>query len=445
MMKRNIWVLFVLAGLLIFSGCGKKGVVRTEVELEGPQGLVSEISGIRVGKKFRLPPGSYIFFFSAPGCRSDYRQVTIPAGGKFTYKVQLTPVRSTALVTSSPSGAQVTMKGQSMGITPLVIRDLECGEHTVELSMRGYASIPVNFTVTGERPVSVSGNLDSNQGTLRVTSSPSRARVFIDGTEVGETPYKIEREEGKYILRVERAGCNPEERNVRIFKRRTANIHIKLGQKTGGVTVTSSPAGAEVFIDGVKRGVTPCTVEALEVGEYTLRLTRAGYDPAGGKLSVVPGTTDKKHFALSSSTGSVIFNVKPVGVEVFLDGRSLGFAKPVASGSEATVDFRVGGLAPGKHEIVMFHSLGVPQRQSVSFRVRKNKSTTLKSIAMWIANCEITYSDNTTERGFLVDSQPEYVLFSPEPGVRFRLDRKRIKALVMLKETKEIQTPGKSK
>lgn len=444
-MKKHIWVLFVLPALLIFSACGKKSVVRTEVELEGPQGLVSEISGIRVGNRFRLPPGSYIFAFSAPGFRSDYRQITVPSGGKFTYKVQLAPVRSTALVTSSPSGAQVTMKGQSMGITPLVIRDLECGEHTLELSMRGYASIPLNFTVDSERPVSVSGNLDSNQGTLRVTSSPSRARVFIDGTEVGETPYKIDRDEGKYVLRVEREGCNPEERNVRIFKRRTSTIHVKLGQKPGGVTVTSAPAGAEVFINGVKRGVTPCTVEALEPGEYTLRLSCSGYDPAEGKISVVPGATDKKHFVLASSTGSVIFNVKPVGVEVFLDGRSLGTAKPVAPGAEATIDFRVGGLAPGKHEIVMFHSLGVPQRQTMSFRVRKNKSTTLKSIAMWIANCEITYSDNTTERGFLVDSQPGYVLFSPEPGVRFRLDRKRIKALVMLKETKEIQTPVKSK
>ena len=445
MMKKHIWVLFVLPALLFFSACGKKAPVRTEVELEGPQGLVSEISGIRVSNRFRLSPGNYVFFFAAPGFRSDYRQITVPSGGRFVYKVQLVPVRSSALVTSTPSGAQVTMRGQSMGITPLVIRDLECGEHSVELSMRGYASIPLNFTVTSERPVAVSGNLDSNQGTLRVTSSPSRARVFIDGTEVGETPYKIEREEGKYVLRVERAGCNPEERNVRIIKHRVSNIHVKLGQKPGGVSVTSKPAGAELFIDGVKRGVTPCTVEGLEVGEYTLRLTRSGFDPAEGKISVAPGAVDKKHFNLSSSTGSVVFNVKPVGVEVFLNGRSLGFTKPVAPGSEATADFRVGNLAPGKYEITMFHTLGVPQRQSMSFRIKKNRTTTLKSFAMWIANCEITYSDNSTERGFLVDSQPDHVLFSPEPGVRFRLDRKRIKALVMLKEAKEIKNPASVK
>lgn len=436
-MKKYTVALMLLAALFLFCSCGKKNVItRTAVEIKGPEGIVCEISGIKISaKSFRLPPGTYIMCLSAPGHRSEYRTVTVPSSGKCVVEAELAPVRAAVLITSSPSGAQVSMDGKSMGITPLVIRDLKQGEYTAYLSMRGHASVPVKFSVTSERPVLAAARMDSNMGTLNITSSPSRARVFIDGTEVGETPCRTERQEGKYTIRLERAGCNPEERSVYVPRRRTARLHVKLGEKPGGITVTTSPAGAELFINGLKRGVTPCTVEALEPGKYKLRLVREGFDPVESVAAVVAGATDKKHFDLSSSTGSVVFNIRPAGVEVFLDGKSLGLSKAMAQGSEATRDFRVDNLAPGRHEIAMFHSLGVPQKQTVTFRIRKNKSTTLKNLTMWIANCEITYFDNTREKGFLHDSQKDYVVFSPEPGVRFRLERSRIKNLVMLKPT----------
>ena len=56
---------------------------------------------------------------------------------------------------------------------------------------------------------------------------------------------------------------------------------------------------------------------------------------------------------------------------------------------------------------------------------------------MWIADCEIAYSDGSRERGFLIDEKPGYVTFSPEPGVQFRVDRTKMKELIMLKGVKK--------
>ena len=436
----NILALTLLS-LLIFCGCGKKPASRTLVEITGPEGLECEISGMKLSGSpkiaFRLPAGEYIFGFTAPGHRMVYRKVAVPKAPKFAYAVTLEPVSAAVLLKSDPSGAKVTMGGKNMGITPLVIRDLPLGSYRAEISMAGYAPMPLTWEITNERPVSATARLDSNQGTLRITSQPGKARVYINGTQVGVTPYVLQRAEGRYVLRLEREGCNPEERNVHVIKSRTEKLHVKLGEKPGGVSVTSVPAGAELFVNNKKRGVTPCVVEALEPGEYTLRLTRAGFDPIESKVRIVPGATDEKNFTLVSSTGSVIFNVKPVGVEVSIDGKSLGVTRPIAPGAEATKDFRVDNLAPGTHKISMYHSLGDPPKQVHSFKIQKNKTVTIRNLVVWIANCEITYLDNSRERGFLVDSNDKEITFSPEPGVIIGIHRAKLKQIIMLKGDKE--------
>ena len=435
MMKKYLFILPLLSALLLLSSCGKKETPRTRVTVKGPENMSCKVSGVTLkSTSFAIAPGEYVMEFSAPGYRTAYRKITVPATGTFTCDAELQRVRASVLVTSKPSGAMVTLKGQNMGVTPLVLRDLAPGEYRAELTMRGFAAMPVSWEVTSERPQAVQAQLDSNHGVLHIVSVPSRARVIVDGKELGETPCTIKREEGQYVIRIERAGCNPEERNVRITRGGVSRLQVKLGEKPGGITVTSTPAGAELFINGLKRGVTPCTVEALDPGKYQLKLSRQGFDDVESAVQIIADATDRKHFALVRSTGSVVFNVCPVGVEVFLNGKSLGLTRPVAPGSTSTRDFRVDNLAPGKYTVTMFHSLGDPQRQSFTFKVAKNKSTTVKSVTMWIANCELTYADGSSQKGYLHEATADYVRFSPEPGVKFRLDRAKIKALVMLKE-----------
>ncbi|MBQ9755327.1 MAG: PEGA domain-containing protein [Lentisphaeria bacterium] len=428
-------LLFLTAALLLCS-CGKKEVKRTLFEIRGPEGVSCVIDGIRVkSSKFSLLPGTYVMRFSAPGYRTEYRKVTVE-GKECAFDPQLVPVRSSVLIKSTPAGATVVMDGQSRGITPLVIRDLPAGKYHAELSMRGYAGRPAEWEINSVRPVAVNVDLDSNMGALVITSSPSRARVIVDGTELGETPLTLERAEGKYVIRVERAGCNPEERNVRISRGQKDKIHVKLGQKPGGVRVTTTPAGAELFINGVKRGVTPCTVEALDPGVYNITLVRGGFDDLVSRVQIVPGATDTRHFNLVSSTGSVVFNIQPVGVEVFFRGKSLGVAKALVEGAESTANFTISNLPPGQHTVTMFHSLGDPPHQSFTFNVRKGKKTILKSRRMWLSNSEILYISGIREKGFLVESKPDYVVFSPEPGVQYRVDRSKIRKVIMLKGVK---------
>jgi len=44
-----------------------------------------------------------------------------------------------------------------------------------------------------------------------------------------------------------------------------------------GLAIRTNPPGADVFIDGVRRGVTPLVLDNLEAGEHHIRLTKEGY------------------------------------------------------------------------------------------------------------------------------------------------------------------------
>lgn len=58
---------------------------------------------------------------------------------------------------------------------------------------------------------------------------------------------------------------------------------------TGSLSVTTTPAGATVFIDGVRRGISPATISGLEQGGHTLVLKLDGYADIMAPVTVTAG------------------------------------------------------------------------------------------------------------------------------------------------------------
>lgn len=52
-------------------------------------------------------------------------------------------------------------------------------------------------------------------------------------------------------------------------------------QAVGSLAVSSNPSYAEVFVDGVFRGITPLTLDGLGVGEHWVRIVKEGYHSTG--------------------------------------------------------------------------------------------------------------------------------------------------------------------
>jgi hypothetical protein len=124
---------------------------------------------------------------------------------------------------------------------------------------------------------------------------------------------------------------------------------------TGTLAINTNPAGAQVFVDGTPRGVTPLSLP-LNPGSHSLELRGDG-EPRTMAISIAPGQQLSHYVDLPkgpATFGQLQIRTEPGGAQVSVDGVPRGKA-PVL----------VEALAPGEHAVVLESDLGTV-RQSVN-------------------------------------------------------------------------------
>jgi hypothetical protein len=109
---------------------------------------------------------------------------------------------------------------------------------------------------------------------------------------------------------------------------------------TGGVYVTTLPAGADVWVDGTYLGRSPVVLDALTTGTHRLTLTRTGWSTQDVPVNVLPATTVTasvilvREGKLANGSGTIVFHGEQVG-RVLVDGEPTPLAKDgtVAAGA----------------------------------------------------------------------------------------------------------------
>lgn len=124
----------------------------------------------------------------------------------------------------------------------------------------------------------------TNYGTLVVSSIPSGASVYIDEIYKGSTPVEISNLiPGTYTIRISKTGAVDKYNDIldrvtissgKESKKDYTLSKVKVG---GSIDVTTKPAGAYVYIDGVYEGISPIKVTGLSDGQHSLKVTLSGY------------------------------------------------------------------------------------------------------------------------------------------------------------------------
>ncbi len=116
----------------------------------------------------------------------------------------------------------------------------------------------------------------------------------------------------------------------------------KAAPADGTLVVQSNPAGAQVFVDGVDRGVTPARL-SLAPGAHILELRGKG-TPRVIPLTVTSGAESSQYleFAETPAMGQIAIQSEPAGARVVVDGTERGVAP-----------LTVHDLTPGEHTVVL--------------------------------------------------------------------------------------------
>src|SRR6185437_2049736 len=131
-----------------------------------------------------------------------------------------------------------------------------------------------------------------------------------------------------HTISVDRAGFEHAE-VVASYQDKEPNYSIRLEPQKKNLTITTTPPGAQVVLDGDPIGTSPVSLQGrpfpidLATGAAVpqkLRVDEKGYDPVETNIGWDAGKSDY-HIDLIPKTKTVRFNVTPAGATVLIDGK----------------------------------------------------------------------------------------------------------------------------
>ena len=137
-------------------------------------------------------------------------------------------------------------------------------------------------------------------GTLQLQIVPSGAAVEIDGRFVGKSPLgDLNLRAGEHNLKVYKEGYASSTQTIHINGGSVLKMKISLTPILGSINVKSTPAGAQVWIDGQLRAQTPANNLQLTVGTHLVEIKAAGMVTIRKKVQVSPSQTTTIEVVLS--------------------------------------------------------------------------------------------------------------------------------------------------
>ena len=247
-------------------------------------------------------------------------------------------------VTSQPESARVTVDGEVRGNAPLQLFDLAPGRHLFHVESPGFRAADEFIAVGGEGAfVQKHFELEREKALILVRTEPSGAEVKCNGMNLGTTPLFVSSldTDKEYAFELLCPGYRSAKVAAKPSGRTPFVVHEKLMIDSGALECVTEPAGAEVVVNGIARGVTPVTVENVAKGDATVSFRMKGYRSETRQVVVSPdGRKQTVSVKLVGLPATLRIVSSPEGARVFVDGNYQG--KTPTSAPQ---------LAAGEHKI----------------------------------------------------------------------------------------------
>ena len=321
--------------------------------LKGDVKIITDPAGARVileGNDIGTTPmnvpdlqyGDYTFRLTKAGYEDLKKTVTVQNPSK-VLKYTLTPVKGVIRIASTPSGATVSVDGQTADKNTPVTLEVPPGYHVIIITKEGYTKYEEGVTVQAGEEKNINADLEDKFGIVRINSIPTDATVFKNGEQVEKnTPVTLQLNPGEYTIAVGKHQVQIESQKVTLEAGddKTLNFVLDgppgsvLENKDGSITVgiDSEPTGAEIFIDDQKSEEKTPAFITLRPGDHQVKLTLAGYQtydeeiafpeesPLYWEFHQVATSTDLPD--ISANSGKVDFAITsvPTGAKISVTG-----------------------------------------------------------------------------------------------------------------------------
>jgi hypothetical protein len=258
---------------------------------------------------------------------------------------------------------------------------LRAGRYRLRASAPGYHDLDAALDVGAARNQTHTFVLEKLPGRVTITSEPPGAEVRFGDRTVGVTPTTpVPLPAGEVTLTFAKPRYQPAEVRAEIEgMERPQTITATLEPNWADVTITTTPPGAEIFIDDESTGqTTPAVVEVL-AGEHEIRLKAPGHKSHRQRILVAAREQRTlEPVTLTRADSLLTVTTDPPGAGITLDGRFQGEA-PVELAVRSGVRYRLqafrSGYAPAERTV----ELPAGAERSVSLDLARLTGTVIVS------------------------------------------------------------------
>jgi len=270
----------------------------------------------------RLSPGYHTVEVDYPGYQAWVSNVYLDSGQTTQINADLTQLINygSLFVDATPQGADVYVDGNYEGTSPLTVSGLAVGPHQLELHLAGYEVAVMTEQVTAGQgtvayPTLQPLSATSGTGAIDITTNVPGALVYLDGIYRGSiqsgTVFSLMTvTPGSHELFLHLPGYNDDTRTITVNAGQITQVSVSFSPQptaqpgspqaaagTGSLVVTSAPAGGQVTVDNVFRGVAPVTIYNVAAGSHVVNIRLGGYSDWSSSASVA-----ENQIALVSAT-----------------------------------------------------------------------------------------------------------------------------------------------
>ncbi len=217
------------------------------------------------------------------------------------------------------------------------------------------------------------------KGSIFIDSFPKESEVYVDGVDRGKTPITIKNLSfGEYEVQVKQDGYRTFTKTANVTRNKPKSIVIaNLEHVTFVLQISSYPTEAEVYVDGVKKGLAPLTIDDLSLGEHFVEVKKENFSTWSQKINITEYKVIQLIANLQATAASIDVNTTPIGATILLNGKSQGIT-PITIKNLDTgiykIDILMNGYAPYEEKITL------NKGESIQRNITLKKANTLLTI-----------------------------------------------------------------
>lgn len=233
----------------------------------------------------------------------------------------------------SDSNVNIRSGGNAPVLEPSsnAVFNLPKGEHTFTFFKEGFNDIEKKVDVDRDEVMDITlvSGISSTKlalsGWIIITSDPAGAEVFLNDQRVGVTPYQVKQTAGLINLRLQYPLYYDHQEQFDLGEGATVNLPlVNLKPRFGYWQVKSTPAGAEVLLNGKRQGTTPLVRAQISSGNHEIVLRKSMYYEYKENFKIADGDDKNFNIPLKEAFGTLTITSDPSGAKVYVDEREVG-------------------------------------------------------------------------------------------------------------------------